>query len=182
MTDPIMKAADARTPMLSQVGNLLRQSGILQEKPATIVKRVIAKGKVLDENVRKFSSVPPDSSHHEGLVVRKRGKIDTPKDDTNPKLAGARAMLKEAVSQRLVSRAIHGRMVGAMIPKAGPMTREKLFGIAGKAVAKFPKTEMGEASRARAREAIRITKAKFPEKSPLAGGISEKIRWSERRA
>jgi len=71
-------------PMLSQVGNVLKSSGI--EHRAEIVKRILMKGKPLNPAVVKAGSAPPTSSHHEG-PVRKRGKIETPQDDTNPKLA-----------------------------------------------------------------------------------------------
>lgn len=96
--------------MLSQAGNILRQAGILQEKPATIVKRVIAKGKVLEENVGKLSAAPPTSSYSKA-PAKKQGKLDIPQDDTNPKLAFARAFLKEAISAKLPIGAIHGRQI-----------------------------------------------------------------------
>lgn len=72
-----MEKEAGRTPMLSQLGSILAEAGS-QEKPATIIKRVIAKGKVLPETAAKLSAAPPTSSHHEGLV-RKRGVVDTPK-------------------------------------------------------------------------------------------------------
>jgi hypothetical protein len=95
---PILKVG-SRTPMHSQLGRILEEAGIGYVKPATIIKRVLLKGTpVTAENVRKVSSAPPMSSHHEGLV-RPRGRIQVGRDSTNPKLAtgDALVLLKWAV-------------------------------------------------------------------------------------
>lgn len=56
MRASLPKDAVDRTPMRSQLGRILSESGIQHEKPAEIVKRVITKASpVTAENVRKLS-------------------------------------------------------------------------------------------------------------------------------
>ncbi len=87
--EKMKKTSADRTPMLSQVGEVLKRSGYEHEKPADIIKRVIAKGKVLPEQTSKLSGgAPPTSSHHQLGVRRDRPKLEIGQDDTNPKLAG----------------------------------------------------------------------------------------------
>jgi len=100
LRDPILKAA-SRTPMLSQVGRLLEESGIRHLKPAEIVKKVPVKAApVTAENIRKMSQAPPMSSHYRGLL-RRRGTLNIGQDSTNPKLAEDQAlgMLRWAISR-----------------------------------------------------------------------------------
>lgn len=52
-------ASQDRTPMLSQLGRILKESGITHVKPAEIVKRVLAKATpVSAETIRKVSGSP----------------------------------------------------------------------------------------------------------------------------
>jgi hypothetical protein len=108
--EKMKKTSSDRTPMLSQVGEVLKRSGYEHEKPADIIKRVIAKGKVLPEPAAKMSlsEAGPTSSHHQ-LGARRTSTLDIGMDSTNPKLAGS------------------------FLPRIGAAIGGKLKGVAGKA-------------------------------------------------
>jgi hypothetical protein len=97
-TKKMKKAASERVPMESQIGKVLEEAGIEYVKPATIIKRIVAKGKPVPEGASKFSQseAGPGSSHHQLGVRRDKPELQIGQDDTNPKLA--REYLKQALA------------------------------------------------------------------------------------
>lgn len=53
------KEAVGGAPMRSQLGSILEEAGLSQDKSSTIIKRVIAKGKPVPEEAAKLSAAPP---------------------------------------------------------------------------------------------------------------------------
>jgi hypothetical protein len=98
----------SETPMLSQVGSVMKSSGI--EHRAEIVKRILMKGKPLNPAV-KTSSAPPTSSHH-GAPARRPGKLEIPQMDSSTKISADADLIKAS----LLMPRVGGLLSGAKMP------------------------------------------------------------------
>ena len=127
-TKKMKKSASERVPMESQIGKVLKDAGIEHVKPATIIKRIVAKGKPVVEGAVKFSgsapgSAPPTSSHHE-LPIRRTSTLAIGQDSTNPKLA--RELLKKAL---LSPKQLLSKTKNVMAPLGGAVKPSKSTGV-----------------------------------------------------
>ena len=131
-TKKMKKAASERVPMESQIGKVLKDAGIEYVKPATIIKRIIAKGRPIPDGATKFSgsapgSAPPTSSHHQ-LPIRRTSTLDIGQDSTNPKLSeeDVRGILKKAL---LNPKQLLSKTKNVMAPLGGAAKPSKSTGV-----------------------------------------------------